>query len=600
MNIEVRAVNRVSDAIAHCPRLSPTIDANDRTPFTDGHIEIYSNNEHKNENWRGRVSVQVKGRSVKKLAKFPRTFRVSRIDLEAFLRSRGVLYFVVAVDAKTSIRTVFYVLLNPFRIKQLLDQLSPDQNYSNIKLRDFPTDSDDIESLVNMAFMMQSEEPKMGFDPKLLENIEQFTILTSRPMEFDQPVTLNYEEVEFSITAITAGGMSIPLSGEFSFVPASYHYRVIELTVSAGEVSFQNPVSRRIDRLTVELVLSEGLTLRLSEAEGGRSAELQIKLQRTLEGRLQDLKFYSSLITNPVLKLGEYEIPLRPSHLTGDQRLIDHHASLERLKSLFDALHTESQLISVDDITEKQSKQLAGLHHAVVDRRAIPQELERSGRVRQPVGDWAIELFCIKDNETNLWRYVDLFDSEFEYRFVARKEDDSDEDGHFLVTPYELIDDTYFFSTLNLHLSKISERYEGLPDVDRKFTLANETVLKLLRASDAAPLRSIEFLDAAKALNDWIIENEGEQHIHLINKWQIDARRGELSEAIRAQIRTVREDNYKSGAANALEIQAACAILLRDDEETLHFLQKLDPSVLRRMKTWPIWTLRNSCDMVPE
>jgi hypothetical protein len=63
LNIEGLAVSAETDILALCPDLHDQITVNDKTPVTDGHIDLYKSGNHSNTNLIGRVFVQVKGRT---------------------------------------------------------------------------------------------------------------------------------------------------------------------------------------------------------------------------------------------------------------------------------------------------------------------------------------------------------------------------------------------------------------------------------------------------------------------------------------------------------------------------------------------------------
>lgn len=95
MDVENLAVARIVTMLSRCPHLGPQIAANDKTLFTDGHVEVYDGLAKTKKDWRGRVSVQVKGHSRRgKL----NSFAIPRVDLLAYQKDSGVLYFVVLVD----------------------------------------------------------------------------------------------------------------------------------------------------------------------------------------------------------------------------------------------------------------------------------------------------------------------------------------------------------------------------------------------------------------------------------------------------------------------------------------------------------------------
>ena len=116
VDVEALAVAEIIALVARCPHLQPVISTNDKTVFTDGHIEVYQGLGQTKAVWRGRVPVQVKGRTGRlgkgKMPKHP----ISRDDLVAYQNNSGVLCFHVIVECKTGKATPFYRLLSPFAI----------------------------------------------------------------------------------------------------------------------------------------------------------------------------------------------------------------------------------------------------------------------------------------------------------------------------------------------------------------------------------------------------------------------------------------------------------------------------------------------------
>ena len=53
MDIETLAVAEIASLVARCPHLKPVISTNDKTVFTDGHIEVYQGLGQTKAEWRG-------------------------------------------------------------------------------------------------------------------------------------------------------------------------------------------------------------------------------------------------------------------------------------------------------------------------------------------------------------------------------------------------------------------------------------------------------------------------------------------------------------------------------------------------------------------
>lgn len=89
--IEQAAINAISDLITDkCPLLIANMATNDKTPLTDGDISIYKTEDTKNENFIGKVPVQVKGKT---FANIPNkvTYSIKVNDLRHYLNSGGII-----------------------------------------------------------------------------------------------------------------------------------------------------------------------------------------------------------------------------------------------------------------------------------------------------------------------------------------------------------------------------------------------------------------------------------------------------------------------------------------------------------------------------
>lgn len=589
MNVELLAVNKISDLIASCPHLEPYIDMNDRTPFTDGHIHIHSSTErHTNENFIGRVDVQVKGRSTdKKLT----AFRIKRKDLEGYLSLSGVLYFVVSIDKKTRKRTALFALLNPFKINGILRDMKPGQKDVAVPLKKLSNEPTTIENLVNLAHKTQGESLETGWDPRLSEYIEEFTLHTDRPWDMDSPLHLTDSDMDYSLVVKTEGGMTMPVDWDVSILPASYVGERMDWVVRSGEHSFQNPVRRLLSKNSFELELSAGLTFRYTFGEDSRTGSISLTLQDSLGGRHRDIGFLLNCMDQGSFTINGQKVDHAVNHLEGEDDLRAHYRYLDRLHELLSKLRFNGDLLSVTDINEKRGDQLKGLYEVLIEGKELAQDIKETGRIRQPVGPWNIELLCVQGPEEGKWRCLDLFDPNIGQQFAMSIENEPDRYESFLVTPYETLDEDKIPYTVNLNLAGIVDAYAALPATPKTLSLANHMVLRLIKASDVLDARKNEFLEAAAALNEWLLPQEPDQPHHRVNRWQIAARTRNLSAEERRDIRALKRNASRRTATDAPQIEAACAILLGDAEEVEFSLEQLDDAQRQTMLSWPIWSL---------
>ncbi|MEO9246808.1 hypothetical protein ABDK96_03850 [Citricoccus nitrophenolicus] len=589
MTVEQIAVHKIKGLLLKCPHLDARIDENDRTPFTDGHIDIHSSTErHTNETFVGRVDVQVKGRSTEKKLK---VFSIGRKDLEGYLKLSGVLYFVVSIDKKSGKRTALYALLNPFKIHGILRDMKPGQHEVSVPLKKLSNQPNAIENLLKVAYRTRSESPETGWDPMLSERIEGFTLYTDRPWDMDSPLLLDDSEMDYSLVAKTEGGMEVPVDWGVHILPASYVGEKTDWVVCSGEHCFQSPVRRRLDKNSFELKLSEGLTFRYTFAEDSRTGSISLTLRDSLSGRRRDIGFLLNCLDQASFTINGQKADHAVNDLEGEDELRAHYRYLDRLHELLSKLGVNVDLVSVTDITEKQSDQLKGLYEVIIEGKELAQDIEHAGRIRQPIGPWYIELLCLQGAKEGTWRCLNLFERDIGQQFAMSIENEPDHYESFLVTPYEVLQDDELPFMLNLNLPRIVDAYAALPENPKTFSLANNMVLRLIKASDVVQSRKNEFLTPAEALNEWLIPKQADEPHHQVNRWQIAARTRNLSPEERQDIRALKREAGRSTATGAPQIEAACAILLGEAEDVEFSLKQLDDAQLQVMCTWPIWSL---------
>lgn len=592
VDVEQLAVNKISDMIARCPKLRPLIDHNDKTPFTDGHVDIYARpGSQAKEDFLGRVPVQVKGRTgLPKDGRKP-AFSVSRSDLRGHLQNRGALYFVVYIDPASDRREAYYATLSPFKIDELLREAPPKKRTVRVRMEPVPSDPDALEALLIFAHQTRSEDLAQRASGAALDDIREITIHTATQLAVDKPVALKHSERDFSVVITRADGTVLPVDGTFMFAPAEYVGVRTNHVIRSGNTEFREQLSRRIDEDTVEFQLSPGLRLQVKEPGADGEGSISLQLQDNLGARFSDIEFFLACVDNHSFELNGKTVRFSLSDLDDCQPLREHEAHLADLMELFSYLGADVGLVDVTEISDAQAHGLAVLHAALIDGKEVAQTFEGPMRVAHTVGPWRVELLWVPGQEPGQWKCIDLFGPENHRQFAARIEDDEGGVRHIRVSPYELLDESVFPYTLNLRLGQVVRAFEeiaGYPDAAAR---ANTIVLRLISGADALPARRAEFLDAARDLNEWVLSKDGEQAPHLINKWQIGARTGRLSQGDQTTIRDLKRSASRGEVEQSELVEVSCAILLSDAGDIDYCLTRLNSDQLSRFRTWPIWTL---------
>lgn len=591
MNIEQLAVNEVNRLLESCDHLEPLIDANDRTPLTDGHISLYSDtsDNHSKENFLGRVDVQVKGKTLKDPSRL-QTYPVDRADLEGYGKMTGVLFFVVAIRRSDKKKQAYYSILSPFTIANILTEMKPSQKKKSLPFRRLPSTPENIERIVDLAIKRGREDPQLGFETIPQENVRGVTLYTTDELDLSAPAVLKRGELDFLVEIETEDGSRLPIDANIELIPHDYLPQQRAIDIESGDFKITEYQRRRTGPHTVENKLTDGITITLDREGDKFRYSLNYSASDNLAQRLFDLGFITHWLDSQELKIEDEVVPF-PMTWPEDREKLDAELGLFRkIEQLFTTLRIDLRLISIDDVTEKQWGQLETLYTNMVEGEELTQQFTEPGRVLQPVGPWFIELISEHGEKPDHWKYHGLTDLEAGV-FALRESEE--EGGQFLaVTPYELIYSTRMPLILNLRPDTIVDQYERIKEHKNTYSMANWCVLHLIKAADLQPKRRSELLLMARSLNDWILANDGHKPDHLVNQWQIAAREKDLSEDDLKSIRQLRRHVRQNTTDPLTEL--GCSILLSDRPEVEDLYEELEDEQRSQLQEWPIWNLWNS------
>lgn len=592
MDVESLAVSKINSMVARCAHLKAFISVNDKTPFTDGHIDLYEGVPQSKATWRGRVSVQVKGRTAHGRKSSTPTHSIPRTDLLAYQADSGVLFFYVTVSANGADQTAYYAILSPFSIEAILNGGSNQQASFSIPMKKLPSTPRDIQAIVGLALKTREQHVSQGFDPLLLEHLASFTVHTASPLDLKSPVTLTSGVADFALVLNTSDGLSIPVGGELQIFPHEYVQRYVDVPVGSGGVVYDGAKVQRLNPETVEIVLSEGLRLVFETSNGNQVTTAHLVLEKTLGGRLKSIEFFTALLDTHAVEIDGVATPFSIVRTDEHAGLRAHLEGLSSLGELFARLGVDTTLIQVDHIDEAQRRQLSVLYRAFVRGEEIVDPSARISRVVQTIGQWELMFLILEGSTQNSWRLIDPFTVDVRQQFSWNPDGSIDE--RVPVTAYDIVEPEHVGRVLNMRLDSIVGAYEAIADCPRINWLANERVLALISAADCTPERSDCLLEAADTLNNWLLTQENGEPHHLINHWQISWRRGELSVDERHAIRQLKRNSARAAGDTASVLEVACALLLGEAEEVEDLLASVSSDDRRNLARWPIWRLRDS------
>lgn len=595
MDVEALAVAKIQNMIARCPHLKALIASNDKTPFTDGHIDLYNGLGQKKSDFRGRVPVQVKGRTRSGKLQNELTYSIDRTDLLGFQKESGVLYFYVPVDRQGTRSTAYFAILSPFVIEDYLRNTSEDRAKIAVTFKKLRNDPNEIERIVALALKTRDQNPSLGFEPELFQKMQSITVHTLSDLAFDEPVILRPRSLDYAVELVTEGGMRIPLGGELHIYPGLYMERPFDAVISAGGVSYTQVTRQQIAPHSIVLKLAPGLTLSMTEADEQRLWNFAFSEEGSFADRLKAARFIEGFLEMGAIEVNEDSIPLGEISDSSETDLAELRRQLNLIHlidELFGHLNIDGSLVPLEALDDTQIRNVHTLHRALVLGEQVSNPDGEVARGMFNIGRGAVMLIILEGDTADKWRFVDPFDPQAPHLF--RWSTDDDPTKAFPVTVYDILENDELPTILNLRLESIVKAYDAIVDAERTTNLANHQVLALLKAADDSEWRRTEFLRAAEALNEWVIEHDGALHIHLINRWQIRWRAATLSAADLDEIRELRRSIVREGAPREAELELACALLLGDLSEVDYLINQMPDETLNEMKKWPIWNLRPS------
>lgn len=599
VNVESVAVAAVSEILARCPRLMAELASNDKTPFTDGFIYVYSSDKQSNATAKGRISVQIKGRTHRaKIKESASTvqYPIEREDLEFFRTDGGVLYFYVPVSPDGYKKGVFYEALTPFRINRLLDRMKPGQKTLSIKLKRFADDISEVQQLA--AFTLDSRKQantRINVD-EILPQLTSLTLRSRTQINDDRPTELKLEDSDFVIEGTMAGGSTIPLDMDLMVYPGQYVPTPMTVDIACGGIAFEKPMQQQTDTDHTRITLSEGLAIRIRREHGGLNTNIDLSAEGTIYDQLKDLSFFLAAARGEALHIGDLIMPsLAPSFK--DLRELEFvHERVQQMVEALNSLDLGAQLARSIPLGTDEKQYLVMLHDALISGREIPTHQGGRGRMNVDLGGYQVVVLVSEGTQDGHRKIIDPFDPENRGEFrIFREGDDGQPEEIEWATIYESLHEDDFGRTLNLHVDNIADAYDALEDRNVALSTANQLLLNLLHAADKAeaPMRSY-LLRGAHNLSQWLVEKGDGDLLYNINRWQVWERQGLLTPNDERDMRAARRAIRGAPDSDAHFKEACLTILLRDFEELESLVETFPEGDVERISEWPIWALRPS------
>lgn len=587
MNIEKISCGYIEQLLARCPGLEPQIQSSDRSPFTDGHIDLHSSSPATTNNLLGRVPVQVKATSCDNGSQGRTSIRL--VDLRAYAEMRGCLYLVADVDSQGEVTKLWYVVLSPFKVATLLQSAGENQKEITTSIKPFPEDCHGISALLNAAVQAKRQDPGLTVELSDLPEVTALTIVTAQELPLDRPFRLS-EDDDFTLFVDSAFGR-VALAGEFEMIPHSYIPSTRAIPFSAGPITYVDATFVALSPEKLRVTLSEGLVWTFTRSTEGLPANLKFRASDPLGTRIKEIRFFLALVDgNELLVNGQQLVPEfgRVDEPAGPREHLGH---LLEIEALLLSLNVNPDLVLYSDIKADDLIQLDQLRHHFVTDPATRGSDSPTGKVRLQLGKRSL-LLLLYESETAGSMYVDPFSPNVHNGWCIQY-GEGDKATVQAATAYELFSTpAEIANTLNLHLESAPQKYEAIWEDDGETgSLATGTVMRLLLAADTNLARCDEFLRGATRLNDWLLTKDPMDIAYLLNKFQIIWRQRPLTSSEQSDVRDIRRRALRAGGEFSALQEAGCELLLGNHAAFKEIFHHLTDEHQALFKTWPIWKL---------
>ncbi len=581
MDIESLAVSAVTRRVSRTDRLKSFINVNDKEPMWDGYIYVYENDSKTNKSFKDKIPIQVKGKEVSKIGKKDKIrYSVKTVCLNKYRNNGGIMYFVVYLTKEAE--KIFYASLLPFKINDLLDKKGKQQSIS-IKLKELPDGDKEFESIAdwfidNRKKQLNEIKGKNLTIEVLQENFKKDLVLH---------IIYSFLENEGYIYAENKD-LNLPFAVEhleniknLRFV--NYNYCI---SANGNSYSYRAIVSHYVTHKG-ESIVDIGKSFKLIINEKTRKASFKINIKGYLEDRIKAYKFLLDVIDgNGKMYFNGGEQPLKlpkKSLLKLNINRNDYEKCLKNLELLKEVLyffHVKEPL-DLDKVTKEQHIYIDMLIYYFSHKEEgvkFNEEPPINGTII--IGNIKIMLFFVKMQDGR-YKIYDFFRYNKINIYVDYKE------KRYLTTRFSALKADEYLNVANIDFEIIEKEFKLYTNVGN-YGVVNDSCIEMIRAYDKDNKR-VDILDMAIRLYDWLIREDGDNLMYVINKFQCYKRKREFWDE---EVKWLEEQLLNNKELSEASI-ASIYTLLGNKESTKMHIEKFNEEDEQSFYGFPIESLYN-------
>lgn len=570
MDIEEIAVQRVKREILKYDCLKDYINTNDKTPMWDGEIYIYKeNSKYKaNEDFRGKISVQVKGHKVTKIKSGNSKYSIDVEYLRAYQKDKkGVLLFVVEMTDSENTK-IFYANLLPVDLKEILERVKENQKTISIDIKPIKEKSPSSMKMICLNFLKNSNE-QMNIEIKNIDEIDkvhkiEFTVVGEE--KYLEEYLFNNDIYSYVFDEITNKKYALPKLKEIQ------KYQTNKVDVKIKDKIYYNQITIIKNREEEYILYGRSTKIYLDRNK------INFKLKGNVYERINDAKFIIDLLNNMEMTVKDKTISLpvntekiqKEKYIESLKQDLDY---LNKMKDLFEKFNIkfEKDLDTLDERSLTNLKRFARLNDGI-----LIDGLKESGIHFIEIAGYCIAFFVSIDSnkKVEVYNYFDDLSGKIRvFYFYSNK-------NKISISPYINLTAENLISFSNINIDIIKKSFDS-PEYSEETCLRyNLWLLELIKAYDESNEK--KWLEFAEYLIDKILEFSNSP-AYLINKLQIIKRIRNLNQEEKNELYEIKE-NEKDDM-----IQCGIAILLDNLSDFERHFNNLENK--EEFKKFPIYNL---------
>ncbi|MEQ2867951.1 MAG: hypothetical protein ACFNVR_04965 [Selenomonas noxia] len=568
------AVDRLSNFLQRSEHLDPKIQKHDKNLSWDGGIDYYIQSLFSRENFKGHIPTQVKGHIVNamELEKEKITFPVEIGDVENFVTSRGVLFFVVYlteignyIDTK-----IYYNSLLPYDLHEILNHYS-EQKTRVLEFLALPREIDDVEIIFRDFLSDQRKQSNTviyGKTDKVFSAVNQYTF--SLPSKNGIPY---FDERPRFIYQTLMGSVSVPLmKGIFDTMRIK---DVPLVTYINGREYFRHGeiVLGRKNKIE-EIIVNPGLRFRNLSPEK-KTGSVDSDKECTFQQMADNLKFIKLATEGGEIRVGDI---LTVGELSFSQSADELNRDIifyERIQKLLTHMHVAKQ-VHVSAFSDNELYELNSMFFHIVER--VPYEAENSVFGRWTCGP--LKNFIISRQADDGYYLYDAFQIEQENFEMSLDEGDH----RFASSLYVMLSVDDYVNLDNIDYDVVEQSLINVPYSENYGMVAVNTLLRILMAYDHTT--NLRLLEIAEKLSCYLLEH-ADNISNFINRMQVIRRKREfttceIAEIMKRRTRTSDQDE------SAVSYHAGFAALLGNKGDVTFYKGQMTSKQLEQYEMFPI------------